>query len=221
LANRWRIRPRFTLWALLVLITVIAIPLAYVTQRRSWNLKRAAACERLQNHGTMISMIPAPKPIVDLGGFADRWSSLLEEFATSQLISITICCDPGDPSDPIGNSEFLRLLGYFPEVEELVIEDCRFTDQELKELWCLKELRTLEIIGGDQVCGDFLNRFPSSCKLEAICFGGLSKLSADKLRPLTRMRSLKEVQFWRCEGITKESIRNIGLPRTVNVIVEP
>ena len=41
------LRPRFTLWALLVLITVVAIPLSYVAQRRSWNLRRKAV-ERLE-----------------------------------------------------------------------------------------------------------------------------------------------------------------------------
>ncbi len=218
--RRW-FRVRFSLWTLLVLITVVAIPLSYVAQRRSFNLRRAKACERLQNHGTMFSMSFPPKPLVDLGGFSDRWSSLLEEFSTSQLTSITICCDNREPSDPISNSEYLRLLSYFPEVEYLSIEDCTFTDHELNDLRPLKEIRTLEIIGGDQVCGDFLKSFPTSCKLESILFIGLPSLTADKLRSLTRLRNLKEVRVFGCEGITKESIRNIGFPKTVSIVFEP
>jgi hypothetical protein len=44
-AKRRFFRPRFTLAALLVLTTVIAIPLGYVAQRRAWNLRRKAAWE--------------------------------------------------------------------------------------------------------------------------------------------------------------------------------
>lgn len=215
------LRPQFTLWALLALVTLVAIPLGYVTQRRNWNLKRAEAYRRLQDNGAMYSMILPPEPMVNLGSFSDRWNSLLEEFSTSQFISITILRDYRDPSDPISNSEYLRLLKYFPEVEHLSIEDCTFKDHELSELRHLRELRTLEVFCGDEVCGDFLQRFPSSCKLESICLMGLPLLTADKLRTLTRLRSLKEVQVWGCEGITKESIRNIGFPSTVSIVFEP
>jgi endonuclease/exonuclease/phosphatase family metal-dependent hydrolase len=43
MANRWRLRPRFSLWAMLVLITVVSvvsIPLGYLAQRRlrSWEV---------------------------------------------------------------------------------------------------------------------------------------------------------------------------------------
>ena len=41
--QRWLLRPRFTLGGLLVLITLLAIPLAYIGQRRVWNAKRKAA----------------------------------------------------------------------------------------------------------------------------------------------------------------------------------
>jgi hypothetical protein len=38
--GRWIWRPRFTLWAMLVLVTVVSIPLGYVAQRRlrSWEV---------------------------------------------------------------------------------------------------------------------------------------------------------------------------------------
>ena len=42
--NPLRFRP-LTLAAMLVLITVIAIPLSYVAQRRNWNLQRKAALQ--------------------------------------------------------------------------------------------------------------------------------------------------------------------------------
>ena len=49
--NRSRLpllRPRFSLLAMLVVITVVAIPLSYVAQRRSWNFEPKFGGEGLQ-----------------------------------------------------------------------------------------------------------------------------------------------------------------------------
>jgi hypothetical protein len=51
------LRPRFSLWALLVLITVIAIPLSYVGQRRSWNLRRKLVSSLLAELGSCFDSI--------------------------------------------------------------------------------------------------------------------------------------------------------------------
>jgi hypothetical protein len=53
------LRPRFTLWAMLVLITVVAIPLGYVAQRRAWNLRRKAVYLLLASRGLPLIAFPA------------------------------------------------------------------------------------------------------------------------------------------------------------------
>src|SRR5438045_3649817 len=126
--RRFLFRPRFTLAALLVLITIVAIPLSYVAQRRAWNLKRKAAYEALSARQFQFQVddpvreaqfvIPA-KPIEPPGYLSEAWSKLCLDDASPRILSFGSAqwTHSARESKPQLRDDELELLAkYFPEI---------------------------------------------------------------------------------------------------------
>ena len=140
-----RLRPRFTLAALLLLLTFVSLPLAYIAQRRAWNLKRKAAVETLTAKGAGLlpevfdEFAPAPPAVPPPSGFQKWWRGILLEDAAPRVKEIQFSLtEKRAAAFVLLNDSDLALLTLFPEIEKVEIYDFKsISDRGLAALAAL------------------------------------------------------------------------------------
>lgn len=233
----WRprfLRPRFSLWAMLVLVTVVAIPLSYVAQRRSWNLRRKAAYERFvakefllkpQAPPVVVSTSPPTgdpfgddvetKPWIDWRWIGAQWERLCLDNAAPPLQSFFATdARRGGPFEEYQvNDQDLGDLALFPELNELRLWHCDLaTDRGLEVITRLPRLETLDIHGVPNVRGDFLNHRQQPIAIKKLHLGGENFGDEEIIRWLSHM-DMEELSFGGkyTRGVAPALARQTGL----------
>lgn len=219
-----RLRPRFTLAALLVLITVMAIPLSYVAQRRNWNLRRKAAFEALTAKGVGLSpevfdeFATPPPPAPPLSSFQKWWRGILLEDASPRVREVQYSFNEKRMAglSPLEDGDVV-LLTFFPELEKVEIHNAKnISDQGLASLAKLPKLNEFRLINLPQISGEFLKDWPLNSTLNAVNFGRLDQFRGEHLANLIRSHALKELRLDRCPLLDDHSLRDVSIPKQVN-----
>ena len=109
-------RPRFSLAALLVLISVLAIPLGYIAQQRARNLRRSKAYEALSAKGVNFHYQP---PNSLSGATNNKLGDLWRFLTCSKPKNLVSTISIGGPGTPGGNTSVtdadLKDLALFPK----------------------------------------------------------------------------------------------------------
>lgn len=211
-----RFRPRFTLAALLVLITVVAIPLAYVAQRRAWNLRRKAARRQLGEMG--FQLVPG-KPVdrSKLSSLYGFWVDLLLEDSESVSHIAETHLEGDRPESQLSSD--LSGLGYFPEIAQLRIENRpTVTDESLAVLRYLPRLQYLEVSQLPKVNGRFLVDLPHPEEMLRLHFGHLHAMNAPEVRTIGRMNKLTKLELVDCPLLTDALLSDVNLPPQLKVL---
>jgi hypothetical protein len=204
-------RPRFTLAALLLLITVVAIPLGYVAQRRAWNLKRKVVIENLAAKGAsfqfggLASFMAKPPPPLTW------WQKLCGD-----LQGVT-CVEIIEPIRANGSAricdEDLRQLALLPELEIIRLTAADdVTDDGLRSLAALPRLKQFLAEQLPQIDGSFLDAWAHSNQIEVLDFVRLPKLKGNHLRPLGKLTRLQSFSIFRCDSIMAADCEQVNLP---------
>lgn len=212
-------RPRFSLWAMLVLVTVAAIPLAYVAQRRSFNLRRKAAWEFLASKGIGLrnNGFPVGKtPLEEL----TLWQRIIAEEPAIKIDRVMARCGSGgQQSIPSLAASDLPLFGYFPEIESLqVCGPCEAGDEAFAFLSQLQNLKSLGISAFPNVRGAFLQRLHCERTLEGLTLHSLEKLEGENIPNLESFPVLDLLDVEWCQLLNDESLRGVNLPHTIEYL---
>ena len=207
----WFRRPRFSLWAMLVLVTVVAIPLAYVAQRRSWNLRRAAVIEKFTakgasfKYGGLASFMTKPSPPLTW------WQKLCGDLPAVNCVKI-IEKRLGTPAEKISDED-LRELAMLSEIETVRLGAAsNVTDEGLRALAALPHLKQFLTEQMPQVEGSFLEAWAKTNQIENLSFSSMPKLKGIHLKPLGTLTHLKFFSIYRCESITPAECDQVDLP---------
>lgn len=154
-------KPRFSLWAMLVLVTVVAIPLSYVAQRRSFNLRRKAAWEVLRESGFQFEqpiVLSAKKGSAPTSW--DRWlRSLCLEDAVLPVSSVSIS-DARRRNGKVTDDDLLQ-LALFPEIRNLRIEAAEgITDRAMSVVANFPQLEGLGVEQSPKITSRLLEAVP-------------------------------------------------------------
>lgn len=218
--QRWRFfRPRFTLAALLVLITVVSPPLGYIAHRRAVNSRRKAAYEALTRKQVMIERVPRQRGDVTetRSWWRSAWRDLvLDEWATEASGASLPSFRPqviGD--DQQIDDEDFRLLAYFPEAKRLTVTGPnRVTDDGLMTLARLPNLRELFIADMPGIKGDFLKHFSAGDQIENLTLW-LDDLEGENLTTIADFTSLKVLSIAGQKPLDVTSLNGQELPQTL------
>lgn len=207
-------RPRFSLWAMLVLITVVAIPLSYVAQRRSWNLRRAAARRELEEAGLFFVPLYQRPKMTGLRGFWD--DMLLEDFDHIYAVRDR----PEEVDKEIDELPIdLSGLRYFPEIMQLQIENrSAVTDESLAVVQFLPRIEYLHLAHLPKVTGRFLAFLSNPEKMIRLRLEKLHSLNSSELRMIGRMEQLARLEIVDCPSLTDDSLSDVTLPPELNLL---
>lgn len=223
--NNWRgrvLRPRFTLGALLLLVTLCAPGLAYLSYLRRQNDLRKDAYQKAIDKGMLLrpangSAAPAP-PTAEREAHARKvWAALLGDSKLPNFgrVQIHDFFGKNRPRPPITDKD-LEGLQYLPEIERFDFYYSKdVTDKGLAELGKLPKLKWLTLNDLSQITGEFLDHFPDDCLLENITFSSLEGLDGRKLRSLSRLRNLKYLSIHGGPKLTDESLREVNLSPSI------
>lgn len=223
--QRSRLRPRFTLGALLLLITFCAPFLAYLSEVRKWNDRRkatisAAPSKRimLEPHGHYSNHAPLnPAPTTqskEQSTARKLWSKMMgvSDHPNITRIHIHDFYGKNRPHPPVTNEE-LKSLEYLPEVEEFYFFGSDvITDEGFAVLGKLPKLKHIQLQKLSQVSGEFLDSLPEDSTLETIWFTDIKALDGRKLKSLGRLKHLKTIWLSQCPALDDESLRDVNLP---------
>jgi hypothetical protein len=214
--RRWIWRPRFTLWAMLVLVTVVAIPLGYVAQRRVMNGRRWAEFEALSAKGIEFYLDEHFEPLPSKRAYDRDWlGTLLDEAPQFSFVEIR---GPSGRPGPVttATDRDLRRLLYFTEVEQVTFNGAsEVTDAGLRSLMALPNLRGVAVLGMPQITGSFLKGLDGSPLMEGIWLTDLDGLEGEHLEVLVTMPNLWQFTMHSCPKITPESLRRVDMPSGV------
>jgi hypothetical protein len=193
-------RPRFTLAALLVLISIIAIPLGYVAQRRGWNLRRKAAYELLASKGLYLDIVafrtgggnPTRPPT---SVFQQYWRRLMLDDETEPAVGaiVEIGRYSATQPNPLSDKD-LELLSLFPELENLELHG---------------------EAGTPQITGAFFEKLRVAPALVWLRIEGLDRFEGQHLRSLKYFPKLSSLIISDCPKINDETLKNVELPASI------
>ena len=176
--------PRFSLWAMLVLVTVVAIPLGYVAQRRSFNLRRLAACELLESKGVILNNLGLNDELPPVRGMRLWMRRLLLEDVSPLVCDL--CYDPDfidseelpnrndEPWRPLDDHD-LETLTAFPELQYLELHSLsKCTDRGLEVIRRLPKLTSLQLYSAPHLTGSFLRDLPGGCAFLGTAIGRIN-----------------------------------------------
>jgi hypothetical protein len=213
-------RPRFTLAALLVLITVIAIPLGYLAQRRAWNTKRIVAYKALHARNITLKLWHGRGQ----GGLTTNpsliekiWNgiSLDSQFPTFTCASLQ---DKDGANGPLAspNDDDLLALSAFDEIEEIYIAHAdEVTDAGLAAVAKAPKLKVLQLQSMSQVTGSFLVEFGSSSKLTTLWLSSLPSLEGERLSAFSGLTDLRSLKLLQCSKLSDPSLKKVALPNQI------
>jgi hypothetical protein len=217
------LRPQFTLGALLLLITVCAPFLAYLSEVRKWNDRRNAAISAAPAKRIMLQpeftfpgqvAVNPPKPSKEESAARKLWSTIVGKTDDSQFARIHIHDFYGKnrPHPPVTNED-LKSLEYLPEAEEFYFFGSDvITDEGFAVLGKLPKLKRIQLQKLSQVTGEFLDHLPAESPLETIRFIDIKGLDGTKLKSLGRLKNLKSIMFHDCPKLSDETLQNVDLP---------
>jgi hypothetical protein len=214
-ATRRSWRPRFTLAALLVLITIVAIPLGHVAYRRHWNEQRIAAIELFTSRQANIVEDRVPpsgylpdSPKRETSRAMRWWNELCKERTSEEIKRIAWSNDV--------TQEDVGRLRYFPELEEVDLwlkEDV--PESAMGTIARLPNLRILSLRNSQQVTGEFLNRLIAKRELHSLSLDNVPKLQGQALRSVGEMEKLSQLSLCDCESLDDESLRQFNIPASL------
>lgn len=209
---RRRLRPRFTLAALLLLVTVISPPLAYIAQRRNWNQHRKALLKSLEDRDIVYSTNDDPTLKPPPTYLQRWWLWTLNEENVGDLGEV-IYLPPPFPTNPPFTDNDLRQLRYFPELESLHIGGAKeVTDEGLSVVASLPNLKMLQVGFVPKVSGEFLRPLARRNQLVNLTLHNLPELAGENLNDLSRYDKLETLHLDKCVKLTDESLRAVNLP---------
>lgn len=225
-------RPRFSLWAMLVLITVVAIPLAYVAQRRNWNLRRLAFFEREGNLDSAFScmtearglaatdasqalgrllLLDSPEKLIRVWDGGINYGGLLEAEEADDFDDLNLSFTKRKLTD----ADLARLAD-FPELEDIQIHHADLiTDEALAVVARLPHLKRLSIAQSPKITGDFLSRLSNSTLLEELQLQRMPAVRGESLENLRRFRQLQTLKLGEGICLTNESAARADLPASL------
>lgn len=206
-------RPRFSLWTMLVVITLCAPFLAYVASIRKWNHDRKQAYDDLLAKGVLFrpSGRPNLKAKAEASFFQKTWKSLT---ADPHLPSFGIVIL--SPSTDSITEDDLRSLTYFPEIEEFHCDaTADVTDGGLGGLSELPNLKMVVCSDLPRITGAFLVSFRDHTKLEYLGLHNCRSLEGEQLTPLRQLKSLTQLNLSRLPSLTDHSLREVDLPKSL------
>jgi hypothetical protein len=224
-AKRRFFRPRFTLAALLVLITLVAIPLGYVAQRRAWNLRRKAAYELLTAKGVALmaevldEFAPATAgPPAPLSGIRKWWHELLGEDAAPRVKHVVYGLSQKRKAAFASLLDHdLKLLSHFPEIERIEIRNAEsVSDGGLTVLVSLPQLKEFQVGNLPLIKGDFLRSWSPESPLEAASFARLDQFNGENLANLNNVKKIKKLWLDRCPLLSDVALRSVTPPESLD-----
>jgi hypothetical protein len=241
-------RPRFTLAAMLMLITVIALPLGYVAQRRAWNESRLALYEALKAKQVDMNafwpgddfhldtdldgvvtkeLLELFKPEPEPWSFSGWWSEICKEKDSPRIVAAFSAALSNDSSSPTGQlaDDDLRLLAkYYPELKIVFLqEESWITDEGLRYLARLPDLRHLELTNLPRVKGSFLRDFREGNSLHSLRLVQLPALEGERLKALGGFKELATLEVRENASLSGASLCRVHLPnslRTLQLAIE-
>ena len=179
---------------MLVVITVVAIPLSFVAQRRSWNLRRLAAYKelsarryqfRIEDPVRDAQFVVSTKPVEQPGHLSKAWSSLCLDDASPKIQSFSSAQwthSRRESKPQLTNAELKLLADCFPELKHVhLFLESNVTDEGLSHLAALAELDSLSFYQVNGVTGQFLEQFPPETAIRSLSFNELPQLDGRKL----------------------------------------
>lgn len=220
--RRW-LRPRFTLAVLLIVITVAAIPLGYIAQRRAWNLRRKRAVEALIAKGVRLSperyigdQLVLPQ-LANYTAVAKWWRSVLADDQSSEIRTVEYFSVGSQNSKlaPLTDSD-LALLNRFPEIENVKLDSAeQVTDFGLASVASLPRLQDLQLHYLPLPKGLFLGSFHAKSPIKKLQFTKLDALDGANLIPIGQLPALERFWIDRCTKLDDESLMHVTMPLTV------
>jgi hypothetical protein len=162
-----------------------------VAQRRSWNLKRKAAYEELTRNGVLIEVVPRTWEDVEKSKswWTSTWRKLLLDQWPTEIASASVPAASFE-GERLSADVDLRLLASFPEIQRVIIRNSnRVTNDGLKSLSQLPQLRELTVHCMAQVDGEFLRHFGSANQLESLDLY-LERFNVESLSQFASLRKL-------------------------------
>jgi hypothetical protein len=229
------LRPRFTLWAMLVFVTVVAIPLSYVAQRRAWNLRRLRTIEELGRGKKFALMFgattyadlgmdnPAPsrdpfEPIAKpaKGSLQFWWDELCQNGVTDNLLevsSLPVTLDDGNEARDLITDEDLRRLRDFPELCSIhFFQEKRITDVGLAEVVSLPNLAHIHLYELPGCTGRFVRDLAGHSKLQVLSLSDLKNLKCEGLKTISKLTKLESILLSGAPDLTDAALAEIDLP---------
>lgn len=218
--RRWP-RPRFTILALLVLITLCAPFLAYLSLIRRGNEQRKAAFDDALAKGMRLEpshTSPASAtPKTEAAGARELWSTLLGDPKLPNFARVQIHDFFGKnrPRPPITDRD-LASLEYLPEIEEFHFYYSKdVTDEGLSVLGKLPNLKRIMLNELTAVTGEFLDHFAEDCPLESLRLVSLKGLDGSKLKSLSRLKNLRSLSIDGGQQFNDETLREVDLSPSI------
>jgi hypothetical protein len=213
------LRPRFTIGALLLLITLCAPFLAYLSLVRKRNDQRKAAYDASVTKGAVFQPVDHAPPKPSEGETTARqfWASVIGEpnLPTFGRIAINDLAGAKKQRPPITDADLHRLQ-YLPEIEDFHFYYSKeVTDEGLKVLGKLPKLKRIMLQDLHAVSGEFLDSLPEDCALETIWITSLEGLDGRKLQSLRRLKNLKMLWISHSSLLTDASLREVTLPPNI------
>lgn len=216
------LRPRFTIAALLVLITLCAPFLAYLSFLRRQNDLRQAAFEDVIAKGMRLE--PAhDAPTTNSAQGADEagarkfWTSVVGESNLPSFMRVQIHDFFGKnrPRPPLTNDD-LQSLEHLPEIEEFTFYYSKdVTDEGLFVLGKLPKLRRIMLNDLSLLTGEFLDRFPEDNVVESLWLIDLKAMDGSKLQGLRRFKKLRELRFTNIPLLENKALHAVELAESI------
>lgn len=217
--KRWP-RPRFTLAVLLIVITVTAIPLGYVAQRRAWNLRRNTAFGQLASIGfALTSHVTVSDKVSEasLINFKQWWRSLSGDdlSPTIRLANYSPTKKQLTEQPPLSDAD-LTLLRLFPEIEIVELGNAeKVTDLGLMSISGLPKLKELRLRSLPLPTGRFLGSLPKDAPLHSIEISKLDSLSGEHLSSISALTALESFSVDHCPKLDDASLTHVTMPLSV------
>lgn len=211
----FRIQPRFTLAALLLFITTFAIPLAYIAQRRAWNIRRQQAYETLRAQGVNFQyQTTNSHATTALGQLVDFWRFLTHARPNELVSSISISNYRSRSGDTCVSDEVLQSIALFPETQQVNVNTAmHVTDHGLEVLKKLPKVICIQLTSSPSITGAFLEKIGPHPSLRTINLTDMDQFDGKYLAALEQLPEDLCLYLNGCQKINDDTTRSVTLPR--------